>query len=142
MLFCDPCCGGPPSPSCQGPLLAAPDPSMETNGSPASSVKSPSPTSQPLSLPRFCLEGRGRSPGHLSGAAVLPSFNLLPIPPPPGLETMTRRPTLTRLAHVRSGFRELQAIADALSDARKIVVIAGAGISTAAGIPVGRIWRL
>ncbi|KAH8763821.1 DHS-like NAD/FAD-binding domain-containing protein [Diaporthe sp. PMI_573] len=48
---------------------------------------------------------------------------------------MSTRPTLTRLTHVRPGSEELETIADALSGARKIVAIAGAGISTAAGIP-------
>ncbi|KAK0637173.1 DHS-like NAD/FAD-binding domain-containing protein [Bombardia bombarda] len=48
---------------------------------------------------------------------------------------MPRRHALTRLTHVRPGSQELQTIADAFSGARKIVTIAGAGISTAAGIP-------
>jgi thiamine pyrophosphate-dependent acetolactate synthase large subunit-like protein len=47
---------------------------------------------------------------------------------------MTRRPTLIRLT---PGSQELQTIADTLSHARKVLVIAGAGIITAAGIPVG-----
>ncbi|KAI3333801.1 DHS-like NAD/FAD-binding domain-containing protein [Ustulina deusta] len=48
---------------------------------------------------------------------------------------MPRRQASTRFIHVGPGSQELQTIADALSGARKIVTIAGAGISTAAGIP-------
>ncbi|KAI3327461.1 DHS-like NAD/FAD-binding domain-containing protein, partial [Ustulina deusta] len=48
---------------------------------------------------------------------------------------MPRRQASTRFTHVGPGSQELQTIADALSSARKIVAIAGAGISTAAGIP-------
>ncbi|KAK3333465.1 DHS-like NAD/FAD-binding domain-containing protein [Cercophora scortea] len=48
---------------------------------------------------------------------------------------MPRQPVLTRLTHARPGSQELQAIADILSSAQKVVVIAGAGVSIAAGIP-------
>ncbi|KAI8623442.1 DHS-like NAD/FAD-binding domain-containing protein [Xylariaceae sp. FL1651] len=48
---------------------------------------------------------------------------------------MLRRQASTRFIHVGPGSQDLQTIADALSGARKIVAIAGAGISTAAGIP-------
>ncbi|KAI1086082.1 DHS-like NAD/FAD-binding domain-containing protein [Rostrohypoxylon terebratum] len=48
---------------------------------------------------------------------------------------MLRRPALTRVTPAGPRSEELQTIADALSGARKIVGIAGAGISTAAGIP-------
>ncbi|KAI3326682.1 DHS-like NAD/FAD-binding domain-containing protein [Xylariaceae sp. AK1471] len=48
---------------------------------------------------------------------------------------MSRQQASTRFTHVGPDSQELQTIADALSGAQKIVAIAGAGISTAAGIP-------
>ncbi|KAI1291669.1 DHS-like NAD/FAD-binding domain-containing protein [Xylaria venustula] len=48
---------------------------------------------------------------------------------------MPRRQASTRFIYVGPGSQELQTIAYALSGARKIVAIAGASISTAAGIP-------
>ncbi|KAI3326579.1 hypothetical protein HD806DRAFT_532210 [Xylariaceae sp. AK1471] len=47
---------------------------------------------------------------------------------------MSRQQASTRFTHVGPDSQELQTIADALSGAQK-VAIAGAGISTAAGIP-------
>ena len=66
-------------------------------------------------------------------------LTILFAPPPLSID-----PRLTETARVdpsqtrRTRFPRLQAIADTLSGARKVVVITGAGISTTAGIPVGR----
>lgn len=55
---------------------------------------------------------------------------------------MPQKPKSVRPRRVGPDSGELKTIAEAVDEAKRIVVIAGAGISTAAGIPVSKLRRL